>query len=613
MDKPLQGEQVLIVIESQYIPGELRIYQERLSSYGAKVDLVSRLWGQLSAKFYSTVEPGVQDNLETIDVNLDFNQINLDDYAAVIVTANYTSVRLRWSERDDLDRYNAAAVAREVPAHAFMRRAMCDPSLVKAMPCHALWLLTPSPELLQNRQVICNKVVLADVLNAGAIYTPCSKDIPAEKHVIVDGDLITNDSWHASEELIDQLKNLVVKMRSVRQRQRMQKNTFASASTTDVGAVLQRLAKDVVSYWLNEFNPYTTTEAQELRITERPIAKLIRPFLGLSTYKSPEAKALALNAVESLTHTSIPSFGNRSILICASESGVWASELTVVAMLALAAGYRIKIATETGKPPHLLSVSCDPNFVDGSLGERVVSFEESELAKRFLNPASEEGQLMLAENILSLDDIVRPPLVRDFLLDAHKMSEEIHDGIFKLRSWVESYDAIIIAGGSGAVAGFTMNGGLHHLILAFHRLARPIVAQCNGVLSLIQTIDPHTAKSILNGRFATTHSKTHEYRRGGWGWAKNENGTEVWTQPGADGNPIIDSEYMLINALGDRGKFRSPPASTYAVAVDEHIITARSTPDGAPAMAALMSKLDSDEPLRGRHFITDPNGFYPFP
>jgi putative intracellular protease/amidase len=209
-DRSLAGKKVAVVIESQYIPKELKIYQERFATYGATVHLVSRLWGQAKATFYSTVEPGVQDQLETIEVSLDFDKINLEEYAAVIVAANYTSVRLRWSEREDLTGANAAEVARDVPAVRFLRRAMQNPDIVKGLPCHALWLLTPAPEILAGRKVICNKVVLADVVNAGAIYTPCPPGTPAEKQVVVDGDLVTNNGWHASEELVDRMKDLML-------------------------------------------------------------------------------------------------------------------------------------------------------------------------------------------------------------------------------------------------------------------------------------------------------------------------------------------------------------------------------------------------------------------
>ncbi|NES71662.1 MAG: intracellular protease/amidase, partial [Okeania sp. SIO2D1] len=50
---------------------------------------------------------------------------------------------------------------------------------------HGLWILTPCPEVLKGRRVICHTVVLADIHNAGAVY------VPDPSHVVVDRDLVT--------------------------------------------------------------------------------------------------------------------------------------------------------------------------------------------------------------------------------------------------------------------------------------------------------------------------------------------------------------------------------------------------------------------------------------
>jgi putative intracellular protease/amidase len=212
-DRSLAGKKIAVVLESQFIPPEIQIYVDRFTSYGATVELVSRLWGQASGSFYSTVEPGVVEALQRIQVKVDFDQVRPADYAAIVVAANYTSVRLRWSEREDVTAANAAQVVRDVPAARFLRAAMRDPHVIKALPCHALWLLTPSPEVLAGRRVTCNKVVLADVLNAGATYVPPAAGTPEEKQVHVDGDLVTSTGWHASAELVDRVRALILERR----------------------------------------------------------------------------------------------------------------------------------------------------------------------------------------------------------------------------------------------------------------------------------------------------------------------------------------------------------------------------------------------------------------
>lgn len=208
--KPLAGKRVAVIVESQFIPQELRLYRERFESYGATVDFVSRLWGQPKQRFYSTVEPDVVDELEYLEVSIDVDSVKPSDYAAIVAAANYTTVRLRY-----VDTLVPGADPREqirnAPAARFFREAMLDPRIVKAAPCHALWLLTPSPEVLRGRRVTCNPVVLADVLNAGAEYVGFPPGTKDSEQVWVDNDLVTNTGWHASERLVDTVKDLIVK------------------------------------------------------------------------------------------------------------------------------------------------------------------------------------------------------------------------------------------------------------------------------------------------------------------------------------------------------------------------------------------------------------------
>ena len=191
-DRSLAGRKIAVLVESQYIPAEIKCYQERFAGYGAEVHLMSRLWEQPKQTFVGEVEePGKTP--ETLDVDIDFTQVNLDDYAAVIMAANYTSVRLRWNEAAATSP-NAAEMARSAPAVYFFRQAMQNRRIIKGAPCHGLWLLTPSPDYLAGRRVTCNPVVLADVLNAGAFYVPAPAGTDWHEHVVVDGDLVTSMS-----------------------------------------------------------------------------------------------------------------------------------------------------------------------------------------------------------------------------------------------------------------------------------------------------------------------------------------------------------------------------------------------------------------------------------
>jgi protease I len=207
--QPLAGKRVAVIVESQYIPQEIEIYRQRFQSYGATVDLVSHLWGQPKQRFYSTVEPGVVDQPQWLEVGIEVDDVKPSDYAAIIAVANYATVRLR-SVPEPPPAADPRELVRNAPAVRFFGDAMRDRRIVKGAPCHALWLLTPRPEVLRGRRVVCNTVVLADVLNAGAEYVPFEHGTPDSEQVFVDDDLVTNTGWHATEGLVERIKDIIV-------------------------------------------------------------------------------------------------------------------------------------------------------------------------------------------------------------------------------------------------------------------------------------------------------------------------------------------------------------------------------------------------------------------
>lgn len=212
-DSVLAGKLIAVLVESQYIAHEIRTYQDRFASYGASVELVSRLWGNPSIAFVSEVEEAGR-TPETLEVRTDFASVNPKDCAAIIMAANYPSVRLRWFE-PPAGQAITAEMRRSAPAVGFFHRAMQDRSIVKGAPCHGLWLLTPVPDILSGRRVTCNPVVLADVVNTGATFVPPPAGGPWDRHIVVDDDLITSTSAHSVEivELfVDAIKDRIVAM-----------------------------------------------------------------------------------------------------------------------------------------------------------------------------------------------------------------------------------------------------------------------------------------------------------------------------------------------------------------------------------------------------------------
>lgn len=192
--RSLGGKKIAVLVESEFIPEEIECYKQRFEELKATVHFMSRLWGKPSIRFFSDEDTGKTP--QALEVQIDFQNVDVNDYAAVIMAANYTSVRLRYFEPPPGVAISPEQV-RTAPAVQFYAKAMANPRIIKGALCHGLWLLTPIPELLKGRRVICHEVVLADITNAGAIYAP------SPSGVVVDGDLVTGRSRHEVGPFID--------------------------------------------------------------------------------------------------------------------------------------------------------------------------------------------------------------------------------------------------------------------------------------------------------------------------------------------------------------------------------------------------------------------------
>lgn len=181
----LKGKKVAVLVETEYIPSEIQYYRDFFTNYGAEVDFMTYLWGKSQRTIVSDVD-SEEKQAEKMVVTKEIADANPNNYAIVITAANYVAVRLR--EIPPMGCLASADLVRSPAAVRFMASAMMNPNIVKGALCHALWILTPVPELLKNRRVICHTVVLADVVNSGAIY------VPDESHVVIDKDLVTGRS-----------------------------------------------------------------------------------------------------------------------------------------------------------------------------------------------------------------------------------------------------------------------------------------------------------------------------------------------------------------------------------------------------------------------------------
>jgi deglycase len=166
----LNGKKIAVLIESDYYEPEIAYYQHRFAEEGADLHLLSRLWGQPSLTFFGHEYKAPLQCQESFE---HMSDEQLHGFSAVIVPSAMVADRLRYT--DD--------VTKLPPATEFLQRAFADPSILKGIICHGLWLVASAPELVRGRPVVAHNNLFGDVRNMGAIYT--------DQDVVVDGDLVT--------------------------------------------------------------------------------------------------------------------------------------------------------------------------------------------------------------------------------------------------------------------------------------------------------------------------------------------------------------------------------------------------------------------------------------
>lgn len=200
-NKCLKGKKVAVLVETEYIHQELEAYSTFFKRHGAEVDFMTYLKGEKSRKIICDITNvnNPQENIHTMDVTLDIKDCNPNDYAIVLIAANYVACRLR--EIMPEGSHGSVEELSTPSAVRFISEAMKNKCIVKGALCHGLWLLTPVPELLKGRNVMCHTVVLADIHNAGANY------VPNHGNVVVDDDLVTGRSVNDLEEYLQTILN----------------------------------------------------------------------------------------------------------------------------------------------------------------------------------------------------------------------------------------------------------------------------------------------------------------------------------------------------------------------------------------------------------------------
>ena len=159
-----------ILIESDYYEQEIWYYKFRFAEEGMDVRFLSRLWGQASIQFTGheyRVPFECRNSFE------DMTDDELRSYSALVVPAGMVADRLRYTED----------VSVVPPATQLLVRAFAEPTILKGIICHGLWLTAPAPELVKGRRVTVHNNLVGDARAYGAIYV--------DEDVVVDGDLVT--------------------------------------------------------------------------------------------------------------------------------------------------------------------------------------------------------------------------------------------------------------------------------------------------------------------------------------------------------------------------------------------------------------------------------------
>jgi putative intracellular protease/amidase len=249
----------------------------------------------------------------------------------------------------------------------------------------------------------------------------------------------------------------------------------------------------------------------------------------------------------------------KKVLAILSEYGYWGVELVGPLEKLEQAGYQVEFMTQYGKTAEALPPSYDTTYIDPPLGVCVTTPLAAEKVKAF----EASGRLKKSINMSSL--IPERPFVSkpNFL-------RELEDYYIKVKEsqkyLVDTYDAVLLVGGSGPIVDMVNNQRVHEIVLGFHRANKPIAAICYGVAVLAFARDFNERKSIIKGKHVTGHCIEYDYHDG-----TGFMGTDFNMGP-----PPYVLEYLLADAVGPEGQYHGNFGKETSVIVDYPFITARS-------------------------------------
>jgi putative intracellular protease/amidase len=238
----------------------------------------------------------------------------------------------------------------------------------------------------------------------------------------------------------------------------------------------------------------------------------------------------------------------KSVLVVASNYGLWAEELQVPWDLLKCAGHRLQLATFRGITPLPSVMSLDPSFIDPQQG--------------------------VAMNPRSVIDRVNQ------ILDDGEWDTPIRTGTADM----DDYDALVMVGGAGSALDIVGNMDVHKLVLQAYRSNKTIGALCYAVGALALTRDPdNDYKSVIHGKRVAAHPHA-------WDFVGDLSYDLVRSSPANPGTTIITNgfafplQYLVEDAVGTRALVSSDPRTSRerpCVVHDAPFITALSVESSA--------------------------------
>jgi putative intracellular protease/amidase len=156
-----------VLIESDFYEPEINYYSECFKKAGLEVHFLTRLWGNPELTFKGHEERRL------FKCNESFENVNLKEYAAIIIPAGMVADRLRYTED----------IKKLPPACEFLKKCFADKEIIKGIICHGAWLMAPIADLVKGRKMVVHNNLLGDAKLMGINYV--------DEDVVVDGNLVS--------------------------------------------------------------------------------------------------------------------------------------------------------------------------------------------------------------------------------------------------------------------------------------------------------------------------------------------------------------------------------------------------------------------------------------